>query len=123
MVRTFHHRSFTSRPASVSVVVPTRDCAATIGPIVSALQPLGLEQLLVVDADSADGTAAVAREAGARVVSENAILPGYGPCRGKGDAMWRALSLCTAETVVFLDGDSEEGFGPALRDRPARCAR
>ena len=112
MVRAFHHRQFDARPASVSVVIPARECAATIGAIVGGLRPLGLEQLLVIDADSADGTAEVARAAGATVLSENALLPQFGPCRGKGDAMWRALSACTGEVVCFVDGDSEEGFGP-----------
>jgi hypothetical protein len=29
-----------------------------------------------------------------------------GACRGKGDAMWRALGATTGEIVVFVDGDS-----------------
>lgn len=112
MVRTFHHHQFDRRPASVSVVIPTRECAATIGPIVETVRALDLaEQVLVVDADSQDGTGAVAEAAGATVVSENRLLPAFGLAQGKGDAMWRALSICSGEIVLYLDGDSGD-FGP-----------
>ncbi|MEA2170169.1 MAG: glucosyl-3-phosphoglycerate synthase [Solirubrobacteraceae bacterium] len=112
MIATFHHSRYelARGPETVSVVVPTRQCAETIGPIAAALADLRsrgfVEQVLVVDADSADGTASIARAAGADVVSENALMPAYGPARGKGDAMWRALSVCTGDIVCFLDGDS-----------------
>jgi glucosyl-3-phosphoglycerate synthase len=115
--RTFHHADFPAeriaveRDATVSVVVPTRECAATIGPTVGALAGLveagAIDEVLVVDADSVDGTADVARAAGAaRVVSEAELLPAFGPVLGKGDAMWRALSAITGDVVVYLDGDS-----------------
>ena len=94
----------------MSVVVPARECAATIGDIASTLVCMRerdlIDQVLVVDADSADGTAEIAARAGARVVSENALMPAFGPARGKGDAMWRALSVCEADVVCYLDGDS-----------------
>ncbi|MGE0066157.1 MAG: glucosyl-3-phosphoglycerate synthase [Solirubrobacterales bacterium] len=117
-----------AKTASVAVVLPARECAATIGPTVAALAPLreaGLvDRLLVVDADSADGTADVARVAGAEVISENRLAPEIGPCRGKGDAMWRAASAVDSEVLVFLDADSSDfgsGFltgmlGPILLD-------
>lgn len=112
MVRTYHHRQFSPQPASVSVVIPTKDCAGTIAPIVDTVLGLDVaEQVLVVDADSDDGTAGIARAAGADVVSENALLPAFGPAAGKGDAMWRALSVCTGDLVLYLDGDSGD-FGP-----------
>jgi len=120
VVRTFHHRDFPAerlaveREETVSVVVPTRNCAATIGPIASTLARLVdervVDQVLIVDADSPDGTAQVAARAGVTVVSEHALLPEFGRVRGKGDAMWRALSACTGDVVLYLDGDSG-GFG------------
>jgi glucosyl-3-phosphoglycerate synthase len=118
--RTYHHGAFPAdrlaveRDATVSVVVPTRECAPTIGPIVTTLTGLAergvLDQVLVVDADSEDGTAAVARAAGAEVLSERGLLPAFGPVLGKGDAMWRALSACRGDVVCYLDGDTED-FG------------
>jgi glucosyl-3-phosphoglycerate synthase len=112
---TFHHAEFPSerlarRHATLSVVVPTRDCAQTIGAIAETLAGLLerdlIDQALVVDADSADGTAGIARRAGVEVVSENALMPGFGPAQGKGDAMWRALSVCHGDVVCYVDGDS-----------------
>ncbi|MFM8792555.1 MAG: glycosyltransferase, partial [Solirubrobacterales bacterium] len=95
--------------STVSVVVPTRDAAGTIAHTVAELQVLVgmgiVDQVLVIDADSADGTAATARAAGAEVVSETSLMPSVGPVRGKGDAMWRALRAASGEIVVYVDGD------------------
>ena len=115
MLRSFHHAQFPvyglrQRRETISVVVPTRECAATIEPIARSLAGLlesGLiDQAIVVDADSPDGTAALARAAGIDAMSENDLMPEFGPARGKGDAMWRALSVCDGDVVCFLDGDT-----------------
>jgi glucosyl-3-phosphoglycerate synthase len=37
-------------------------------------------------------------------------MPEFGPVLGKGDSMWRALSVLTGELVCFVDADSED-FG------------
>ncbi len=106
-----------AKTASVAAILPARECAATIGATVATLVPLheaGLvDRLLVVDADSGDGTAEAARAAGAEVISENRLAPELGPCRGKGDAMWRAAGAVDAEVLVFLDADSTD-FGPGF---------
>jgi glucosyl-3-phosphoglycerate synthase len=117
--RSFHHslypatRIAAEREQSVSVCLPARECAQTVGEIVGVLAGLreagAIDQLLVVDAASPDGTAEIARRAGAEVVQEAELLPQTGPVLGKGDAMWRALSVLSGELVVFLDADSE-GF-------------
>jgi glucosyl-3-phosphoglycerate synthase len=70
-----------------------------------------IDQVLVVDGGSTDGTAGIARNAGADVRLQAELLPDYGPVLGKGDAMWRALSAVHGDVVVFVDGDSGE-FGP-----------
>jgi hypothetical protein len=99
-----------AKRGEVAAILPARECAATIGSTVRALGPLRraglLDRLVVVDADSADGTAEVAARAGAEVLSETGLAPGLGPCRGKGDAMWRAAAVLGAEVLVFLDADS-----------------
>lgn len=117
--RTFHHSLYPTeriakeREESVSVCLPARECAGTVGEIVGALGRLreagAIDELVVVDAASRDGTARVAERAGAKVVQESELLPEMGPVLGKGDAMWRALSILSGELVVFLDADSE-GF-------------
>jgi len=119
--RTFHHSEFTAerlaaeRTRSVSVCVPARNEARTIGPIVADLVELrqagAIDEVLVVDASSTDRTPDIAAAAGADVRDEAGLLPDYGEVLGKGDAMWRALSVIESDVVVFLDADSE-GFGP-----------
>jgi glycosyltransferase involved in cell wall biosynthesis len=117
-----------AKATTVATILSTRECAATVGPILGALAPLrelGLvDELVVVDADSPDGTAAVAREHGARVLLESELRPELGPGRGKGDAMWRAAGATASELLVFLDADTADfqpGFltgllGPILLD-------
>jgi glucosyl-3-phosphoglycerate synthase len=120
--RSFHHASYPAariaaeraeRGLSVSVCLPARECAQTVGEIVAALIELrhagAIDQIVVVDAASADGTAAAAERAGAVVWQETELMPSYGPVLGKGDAMWRALSVLDGELVCFLDADTE-GF-------------
>jgi glucosyl-3-phosphoglycerate synthase len=117
--RTFHHslyppkRIAAERECSVSVCLPARECAQTVGEIVGALAELReagtIDEIVVVDAGSADGTAAVARRAGAIVWQEAELMPAYGAVLGKGDAMWRALSVLSGELVCFVDADTE-GF-------------
>ena len=92
-----------------SVVLPAREEAATIEAIVATCGRL-CDQVLVVDAASEDGTAELAARAGAEVVQEQDLLPEIGPCLGKGDAMWRALSAVRGDVVVYLDADTRE-FG------------
>ena len=59
----------------------------------------------MIDGGSGDATARIAAEAGATVFSEAALMPDYGPVAGKGDAMWRSLSVLHGELVCFLDAD------------------
>jgi glucosyl-3-phosphoglycerate synthase len=115
--RSFHHSRFSAeriaadRRQSVSVCLPARECAGTVGQIVAELailRELGvIDEIVVVDAASADGTAAVAERAGAVVWQEAELMPSYGPVLGKGDAMWRGLSALGGEIVCFLDADTE----------------
>jgi glucosyl-3-phosphoglycerate synthase len=114
--------------ATVSVVLPARNVATTVATTVSALVPLRdaglLDELLVIDAASTDGTAARAAGAGATVVQEAEVLPEHGPPRGKGDALWRALHATRGDLVAFVDADSADFdarfalglLGPLLTD-------
>jgi glucosyl-3-phosphoglycerate synthase len=117
------------RETSIAVVIPTKECAATIaGVLARTVRPparAGLvDEIVVIDGDSTDGTAEVAEAAGARVVQQDEVLAEAGPALGKGDAMWRSLAVTEAEIVCFLDGDTPdpdsrhlEGLiGPLLLD-------
>lgn len=109
-MRSFHHSDFPDVGGQVSACVPAREEAATIGPIVAALAA-EVDQVVVVDAGSADGTARIAADAGAEVYDQSELLPEHGPVLGKGDAMWRALPVLRNDVVCFVDGDSRD-FGP-----------
>jgi glucosyl-3-phosphoglycerate synthase len=107
-LRTFHHADFADvRATGVSVVIPAREEAATIGAIVSTSVPL-VDQVLVVDAASTDGTAEIAAREGAEVVQQSELMSEFGPVLGKGDAMWRALPAVRGDIVVYLDADTEQ---------------
>lgn len=98
----------------ISVCLPALDEVGTIGHICHAIRTelmddAGLvDELLVVDCGSADGTQASARAAGAVVHDAAAIRPGGsydGTVSGKGDALWRSLAVMTGDVVVWLDSD------------------
>src|ERR687890_2225834 len=102
---------------TVSLVLPSRNVADTIGGIVERINALNeeaplstplVDQTLVVDADSSDGTAEVAAARGAEVYSENELLSHYGGAHGKGDAMWRSLSVARGDLVMFADADTKD---------------
>jgi glucosyl-3-phosphoglycerate synthase len=119
VIRSFHHSQFPlellreRKREPVTVVLPTREVADTIGEIVGRLRELGdlIDQIVVVDAASRDGTAEIAARLGAEVHQESSLLPEFGQALGKGDAMWRALSVVTGELVVYLDSDTRR-FSP-----------
>jgi glucosyl-3-phosphoglycerate synthase len=96
------------RGTTVSVVIPARDEEATVGLIVTAIRDAlaGLvDELIVVDSRSSDRTAAVARAAGARVVSQEEQTCGLPPMQGKGDALWAGLAAASGQVVAFVDAD------------------
>ncbi|SFL88940.1 glucosyl-3-phosphoglycerate synthase [Geodermatophilus ruber] len=95
----------------ISVVLPARDEQATVGALVADLRarwvldvPL-VDELLVMDSDSTDRTAQVARAAGAEVVATADVLPAHGSRPGKGEALWKSLAATSGDLVVFLDAD------------------
>jgi glucosyl-3-phosphoglycerate synthase len=131
---TFAHGDFpperlaTHRDTTVSVCLPARDEARTIGSILQQIEPLRaqgiVDQVVVVDR-STDGTSEIARSLGAEVHDQEQLWPEQGPVLGKGDAMWRALRATAGELVCFLDGDTADPnprhlqglLGPLLADR------
>lgn len=98
------------KTATVTVIVPAREVADTISDVVACVLSLRdialVDELLVIDSASTDGTAAIAAAHGATVLQEDALLRQYGPAQGKGDAMWRALSAAHGDIVVFVDADT-----------------
>jgi glucosyl-3-phosphoglycerate synthase len=102
----------------ISVCLPARNEERTIASVIraSVLPHLGpgssglVDELVVVDDGSGDTTAAVARGAGARVITRR-------PGGDKGRAMSAAFDASDGDVVVFLDADVEnatEQFVPRL---------
>ena len=96
---------------SVSLVVPARNEAATVGDVVgrvrSALMETTalLDEIVVIDSDSTDDTFAVAAGAGAVVHRSSEIRPDLGSVPGKGEAMWKSLFVTRGDLLVFMDAD------------------
>lgn len=85
----------------VSAVVPARDEADRVGRTVRALRRIpGVGEVVVVDDGSWDGTARMARRAGARVVRLS---------RGRGKAWALYLGLRAARGPVLLMADADLG--------------
>lgn len=114
----------------VSVVLPALNEAATVGRIVARIRKdlverAGLvDELLVMDSGSTDDTIAVARDAGARVLRREDVLPELPVRPGKGEVLWRSLAATTGDVVVFVDSDLRDfssafvtgPLGPLLTD-------
>jgi glycosyltransferase involved in cell wall biosynthesis len=83
-------------PMTVTVAIPARNEAGGIAEVVRSVKPYA-DEILVIDGRSADGTADLARQAGARVLSDNG--------RGKGAAVKQAIAEATGDIVVFIDAD------------------
>jgi len=88
----------------VGVVIPALDEERNIGEVVSSLLALEtrdgwiVDDLVVCDNGSTDATAAVAEEAGARVVPQ--AVPGYGIA-----CLTAIQALRAVDVVLFVDGD------------------
>lgn len=99
---------------SVSVVLPALNEEATVGRIVATIRRELMEkvqlvdELVVIDSGSTDATSKVAREAGARVVHRDEILPRIPAVPGKGEVLWRSLLVTGGDIVCFIDADLKD---------------
>lgn len=96
---------------NVSLVVPARNEAATVGDVVTRVREALVEttdlldEIVVIDSDSTDDTFAVAEDAGATVHRSAEIRPDLGSVPGKGEAMWKSLFVTRGDVLVFMDAD------------------
>ena len=118
MIRTYHHAEFEAerlaaakRRQLVSVCLPARNEAETVGPIVEQIRArlvdrIGLvDEIIVIDDHSTDRTADIAAAAGAKVVDAGEVLPEYGEGHGKGEAMWKSVFVSQGDLIVWCDAD------------------
>jgi glucosyl-3-phosphoglycerate synthase len=121
----------------ISVVIPARDEERTIADVVGSLRaaaadriPL-VDEVVVIDSDSADQTAAAAARAGATVHRARDIAPELGGFAGKGEALWKSLLVTKGDLLVFVDADLTQWgphfvtglLGPLLADPGVRLVK
>ena len=92
------------------MVIPARDEEATVGGVVGAIAdaflPEGLvDELVVMDSDSTDGTAKAVARARATVYGCRDVAASVGAYPGKGEALWKSLLVTTGDILVFVDAD------------------
>lgn len=115
-IKTFDPRTWTldtaleaKRNLSVSVCIPCKNEADTIGDLIRMIEPelVGnlVDELIVLDDDSSDETAYIAEQAGAKVVSIHSVHDEYGVGFGKGNALWGSLAASSGDIIVWVDGD------------------
>jgi len=84
---------------AIALIIPAYNEAAVIGACLAALPAEVYQQVIVVDNGSTDDTGALARQAGAEVLSE--------PRRGYGQACLSGMAALrpAIDVVVFMDAD------------------
>ncbi|HPI77297.1 MAG TPA: glycosyltransferase [bacterium] len=92
----------------ISVVMPALNEQASVGAVVKEFLSLGfIDEVIVVDNDSEDGTLKEAQKAGAKVVIEKE--------RGYGRACIRALKEADADIVVLVESDGTFAASDLIR--------
>ena len=101
---------------TVAVIIPALNEEASVGVVVRGVPCDLVDRVIVVDNNSVDRTAEVAREAGAQVIRE--------ALRGYGAACLAGAKAATEDLLVFMDGDGSFDpeeipslLGPLLEDR------
>jgi glucosyl-3-phosphoglycerate synthase len=116
----FHHQAFDpsmlvrarwATGVTISVCLPARNEASTVGEIVGRIrrelcERWGLvDQVIVLDDGSTDETGAIAAQAGAEVVRVAEVLPEMDPGSGKGNVLWKSLYVARGDIVCWVDAD------------------
>lgn len=94
---------------SISVALLTSNDAAHLYSTLTGLKrvlremhPLA-DQIAVIDAGSSDGTVDIARSLGVEVFEASSLLPRQGSLHGRGESLWKSLSVLWGDVVVWLD--------------------
>ena len=93
------------RRPKMSVIIPARNEAQRIRPLLESLlrQSAPAHEILVIDDESVDDTARIARELGATVISGEGLPEGWS---GKPWACWQGAEQSTGDILLFLDADT-----------------
>lgn len=90
----------------VSVIIPARNEETRLPPLLASLQRQDHDhfEVILVDDNSTDATAELARAAGARTIILTELPHGW---LGKPHACWIGAREATGDLLVFLDADTE----------------
>ena len=87
-----------NRPPTVSVVIPARNEEKNVPFVIEAL-PAAVDEVILVDGHSSDGTIAAARRARPDIVVIQQSR------RGKGNALAAGFAAATGDYIVMIDAD------------------
>lgn len=109
--------SATYNALRISVIIPARNEAERITSLLESLrsQLFVSHEVIVVDDESSDDTALIAKAYGAKVIRSKKIPVGW---LGKPWACWQGAQVASGDTLLFLDADtwlSKEGLEDIAR--------
>lgn len=89
---------------TLSVIIPARNEAASLPRLLESLkaQTLMPDEIIVVNDDSSDGTAEIARRYGVKVIDNTRVPAGW---TGKNWAIWTGYRASTGDLLAFVDAD------------------
>ncbi len=138
---TFHSQDFSNlqsllllkqkRGLKISLCLPALNEEATIGNVISVLKSALyddirlIDEIVVIDSSSSDGTRDIAKGLGAKVYMHRDIMPLLGTYSGKGEALFKSLYVLEGDIVVWIDADIKNMdprfvyglIGPILRNK------
>ncbi|MDI6846449.1 MAG: glycosyltransferase family A protein, partial [Candidatus Saccharicenans sp.] len=90
---------------TISVIIPARNEANNLAILLESLkeQSIKPEEIIVVDDNSEDETAEIARKAGVRVINPGPLPAGW---NGKSHACFRGAEAASGDLLIFLDADT-----------------
>ena len=100
------------------VVIPALNEAESIGAVIRNIRAVGIEDILVVDDQSTDGTGELARQAGARVLRAHQALGAWGAMQT--GIRYAVRHGYAAVITMDADGQHEPDYLPALIEAGAR---
>ncbi len=93
----------------IAVLLPSLNEERTVGNVIKTaleVQKAGIiDEVILIDSASADGTVDVARSYGIPVFLHRDIRPELGSHRGKGEAMFKSAFVTDADIIAWVDTD------------------